>query len=135
MGRHLEGLNHMLFISPTVKVGALDNSPIPFEPRPHQSVAADHLQVCNVFWPEKFVVTQLARNEDAVLLDRLARPRIVVRELSNFPSSRVGVDVARLHPLVPWPAWVACCPKPAAYTLAGAQRCHQPQNRRGARKR
>src|SRR5262245_28818482 len=56
-------------------------------------------------------------------------------QLSDFPSSRIGVDVARLHPLVPWPAWVACCPKPAAYTLAGAQRCHQPQNRRGARKR
>ena len=107
----------------------------PFEPRSHQRVAADHLQVCNVLWPEKFVVSQLTGNEDAILLDRLARPRILIRKLSDFPSGRIGVDIARLDPLVSGPAGVACCPKPAAYTLARAQRCHQPQNRRGARKR
>src|SRR4249920_3483947 len=135
MGRHLEGLHHMLFGSPTVEVGALYDSPVPFEPGPHQRVAANHLQVCNVLWPEKFVVSQLARNEDAILLDRLARPRILIRELSDFPSGRIGVDIARLDPLVSGPAGVACCPKPAGYTLARTQRCHQPQNRRGARER
>ena len=125
----------MLFVSPTVEVGALYDRPVSFEPGPHQRVAADHLQVCNVLWPEKFVVLQLARNEDAILLDRLARPRILIRELSDFPSGRIGVDIARLDPLVSGPAGVACCPKPAGYTLARAQRCHQPQNRRGARER
>src|SRR5262249_60981346 len=40
-----------------------------------------------------------------------------------------------LDPLVSGPAGVAGCPKPAGYTLARAQRCHQPQNRRGARER
>src|SRR5262249_21843418 len=69
------------------------------------------------------------------LLDRLARPRILKRELSDFPSGRIGVDIARLDPLVSGPAGVACCPKPAGYALARAQRCHQPQNRRGARER
>ena len=123
MGRHLEGLHHMLLVSPTVEVGAFDYGPVSVEPRPHQRVAADHLQVCNVLWPEKFVVSQLARNEDAILLDRLTRPRILIRELSDFPSARIGVDVARLDPLVSGPAGVACCPKPAAYTLARAQRC------------
>ena len=59
MGGHLEGLDHMLFVSPTVEVGALYDSPVPFEPGSHQRVAADHLQVCNVLWPEKFVVLQL----------------------------------------------------------------------------
>ena len=49
------GRHHMLFVSPTVEVGALDHRPVPFEPRPHQRVAADHLQVCNVLRPEKFV--------------------------------------------------------------------------------
>src|SRR4029077_15957045 len=88
-----------------------------------------------VLRPEKFIVLQLARNEDAILLDRLARPRIVIRELSDFPAGRIGVDVARLDPLVSGPAGVACCPKPAGYTLARAQRCHQPQNRRGTRER
>jgi hypothetical protein len=115
---HLEGLHHMLFVSPTIEIGALDDSPVSFEPRPHQRVTADHLQVCNVLWPEKFVVSQLARNENAILLDRLARPRILIRELSDFPSARIGVDVARLDPLVSGPAGVACCPKPAGYTLA-----------------
>src|SRR4030095_8357694 len=103
----------MLFVSPTVEVGALDHRPVPLEPRPYQRVAADHLQVCNVLWPEKFVVLQLARNEDAILLDRLARPRILIRELADFPSGRIGVDIARLDPLVSGPAGVACCPKPA----------------------
>ena len=98
-------------------------------------VVADHLQVCDVLWTEKFVVSQLARNEDAVLLDRLARPRILIRELSDFPSGRIGVDIARLDPLVSGPAWVAGGPKPAGYTLTRAQHCHQPQNRRGARER
>src|SRR5262249_114361 len=135
MGRHPEGLHHMLFVSPAIEVGALEYGPIALEPRPHQRVAADHLQVCNVLWPEKFVVSQLARNEDAILLDRLARPRILKREFSDFPSGRIGVDIARLAPVVSGPAWVAGCPKPAAYTLARAQRCHQPQNRRGARER
>src|SRR3954453_4158009 len=132
---HLEGLHHVQVISPTVEVGALYDCPVPLKPRPYQSVAADHLQVCNVLWPEKFVVSQLARNEDAILLDRLMRPRILIRELSDFPSGRIGIDVARLDPLVSGPAGVACCPKPAGYTLARAQRCHQPQNRRGARER
>ena len=62
-------------------------------------------------------------------------PRILVGELSEFPSGRIGVDVARLDPLVSGPAGVACCPKPAGYALARAQRCHQPQNRQGARER
>ena len=44
--------------------------------------------------PEKFVVSQHARNEDAILLDRLARPRILISELSNFPSARIGVNIA-----------------------------------------
>src|SRR4029077_8505066 len=88
-----------------------------------------------VLRPEKFIVLQLARDEDAILLDRLARPRILIRELSDFPSGRIGVDIARLDPLVSGPTGVACCPKPAAYTLARAQRCHQPQNWRGARER
>src|SRR5215470_16401812 len=132
MGRHLEGLHHM---SPTVEVGALYDGPVALEPRPHQRVAADHLQVCNVLLSEKFVVLQLARNEDAIPLDRLARPRILIRELSDFPAGRIGVDVARFDPLVSGPAGISCCPKPAAYTLARAQRCHQPQNRRGARER
>src|SRR6478735_11489416 len=120
MGGHLEGLHHMLFVSPTVEIGALNYGPIPLEPRSHQRVAADHLQVCNVLWPEKFVVSQLARNENAILLDGLARPRILIRELLDFPSGRIGVDVARLDPLVSRPAGVACCAKPAGYTLAGA---------------
>src|SRR5262245_41333879 len=135
MGGHLEGLHHMLFVSPTVEVGTLYDRPVSFEPGSHQRVVADHLEVCNVLWLEKFVVSQLARNEDAILLDRLARPRVLKREFSDFPSGRVGVDVARLDPLVSGPAGVACCPKPAGYTLARAQRCHQPQNRRGARER
>src|SRR5262245_28703937 len=135
MGGHLEGLHDVLFVSPTVEVGALYDRPVSFEPGSHQRVVADHLQVCNVLWPEKFVVSQLARNEDAILLDRLARPRILKRELSDFPSGRIGVDLARLDPLVSGPAGVACCPKPAGYAFARAQRCHQPQNRRGARER
>src|SRR5215831_17705510 len=135
MGRHLEGLHHMLFVAPTVEVRSLDYGPIAFEPGSDQRVAADHLQVCNVLWPEKLVVLQLARNEDAILLDRLARPRILKREFSDFPSGRIGVDVACLDPRVPGPAGVACSPKPAGYTLARAQRCHQSQNRRGARER
>src|SRR5262245_6134713 len=135
MGRHLEGLQHMLFVAPTIEVGALDYGPIALEPGSHQRVVANHLQVCNVLWPEKFVVAQLARNEDAILLDRLARPRILICEFSDFPTGRIGVDVARLDPLVSGPAGVACCPKPAGYTLARTQRCHQPQNRRGARER
>src|SRR5262249_14719650 len=84
---------------------------------------------------EKFVVLQLARNEDAIPLDRLARPRVLIRELSDFPTGRIGVDVARLDPLVSGPAGISCCPKPAGYTLARAQRCHQPQNLLGARER
>src|SRR5262249_26508249 len=48
LGRHLEGLHHMLFVAPTVEVGPLYDGPIAFEPRSHQRVAADHLQVCNV---------------------------------------------------------------------------------------
>src|SRR4051794_11438231 len=72
MGGHLEGLHHMLFVSPTIEVGALYDRPVSFEPGSHQRVAANHLQVCNVLWPEKFVVSQLARNEDAILLDGLA---------------------------------------------------------------
>src|SRR6516164_442075 len=135
MGRHLEGLHHMLFVAPTVEVGALYDGPIAFEPRSHQRVAADHLQVCNVLLSEKFVVSQLARNEDAIPLDRLARPRILIREFSDFPAGRIGVDVTRFDPLVSGPAGIAGCPKPAGYTLARAQRCHQPQNRRGARER
>src|SRR5215813_11071376 len=111
MGRYLEGLHYVQIIAPTVEVGALNDGPIPFEPRPHQRVAADHLQVCNVLRPEKLVVLQLARNEDAILLDRLARPRILIREFSDLPSGRIGVDIARLDPLVSGPAWVACCPK------------------------
>jgi hypothetical protein len=62
---------------------------------------------------------------------RLARPRILVRELADVPFGRIGVDIARFDPLVPGPARVSCCPKYAAYAL----RCHQPQNRRGARER
>src|SRR5262245_58374457 len=135
MGRHLEWVHYVQIVAPTVEVGALYDGPIAFEPRPHQRVAADHLQVCNVVLSEKFVVLQLARNEDAIPLDRLARPRILIRELSDFPAGRIGVDVTRLYPLVPGPAGIAGCPKPAAYTLARAQRCHQPQNRRGARER
>src|SRR5262245_50505505 len=122
----------MLFVAPTIEVRSLDYGPIALKPRPHQRVVADHLQVCNVLWPEKFVVSQLARNEDAILLDRLARPWILIREFSDFPSGRIGIDVSRLDPCVSGPAWVACCLKPAGYTLARAQRCHQPQNRRGA---
>src|SRR2546427_13142355 len=99
-----------------MKVAPLFSCPVSFEPGSHQRVAADHLQVCNVLWPEKFVVLQLARNEDAILLDRLARPRILIRELSDFPSGRIGVDIARLDPLVSGPAGVACCPKPATDT-------------------
>src|SRR5262245_9559136 len=125
----------MLFVAPTVEVRSLDYGPIAFEPGSDQRIAADHLQVCNVLWPEKLVVLQLARNEDAILLDRLARPRILIRELSDFPAGRIGVDIARLDPLVSGPAGVACCPKPAGYTLARAQGCHQPQNRRRARER
>src|SRR5262249_13631228 len=135
MGRHLEGLHHMLFVAPTVEVRSLDYGPIAFEPGSDQRVAADHLQVCNVLWPEKLVVLQLARNEDAILLDRLARPRILKRELSDFPSGRIGDDIPRLAPWVSGPAGVACCPKPAGNALARAKRCHQPQNRRGARER
>src|SRR5262245_7403605 len=116
----------MLFVAPTIEVRSLDYGPIALEPRPHQRVAADHLQVCNVLWPEKFVVLQLARNEDAIPLDRLARPRILIREFSDFPAGRIGVDIARLDPLVSGPAGIAGCPKPARYTLARAQRCHQP---------
>src|SRR5258707_5501955 len=103
----------MLFVSPTVEVGAFDYRPVAFEPGSHQRVAANHLQVCNVLWPEKFIVSQLARNEDAILLDRLARPRVLIRELSDFPSGRIGVDIARLDPLVSGPAGIACCSKPA----------------------
>src|SRR6476660_6188558 len=47
--------------------------------------------------------SQLARNEDAILLDRRARPWILIRELSDFPSARIGVDVARLDPWCPGP--------------------------------
>src|SRR5262245_58052319 len=125
----------MLFVAPTVEVRSLDYGPIAFEPGSDQRIAADHLQVCNVLWPEKLVVLQLARNEDAIRLDRLSRPRILKREFSDFPAGRIGVDIARLDPLVSGPAGVACCPKPAGYTLARAQRCHQPQDRRGARER
>src|SRR5262245_5847137 len=125
----------MLFVAPTIEVRSLDYRPVAFEPRSHQRVAADHLQVCNVLLSEKFVVLQLARNEDPIPLDRLARPRILIRELSDFPAGRIGVDVARFDPLVSGPAGIAGCPKPAGYTLARAQRCHQPQNRRGARER
>src|SRR5262245_39199611 len=96
----------MLFVAPTVEVGPLYDGPIAFEPRSHQRVAADHLQVCNVLLSEKFVVLQLARNEDAIPLDRLARPRILIRELSDFPAGRIGVDITlsskrsrRLSPL------------------------------------
>src|SRR5262249_21128080 len=135
MGRHLEGLHYMLFVSPTVEVGALYDGPIAFEPRAHQHVAADHLQICNILLSEKLVVLQLARNEDAIPLDRLARPRILIRELSDFPAGWIGVDIARFDPLVPGPAGIAGSPKAAGYTLARAQRCHQPQNRRGARER
>src|SRR5215472_1978738 len=135
MGRHLEGLHHMLFVAPTIEVGALYDGPIAFEPRPHQRVASDHLQVCNILLSEKLVVLQLARNEDAIPLDRLARPRILIRELSDFPAGRIGVDITRFDPLVSGPAGISCCPKPAGYALARAQRCHQPQNRRGARER
>ena len=110
----------MLIVSPTVEVGALDYGPVSFEPSSHQRVAADHLQVCNVLWPEKFVVSQLARNENAILLDGLARPRILIRELLGFPSGRIGVDIARLDPLVSGPAGIACCAKPTGYTLARA---------------
>ncbi len=74
----------MLFVAPTVEVGALNDRPVSFEPGSHQHITANHLQVCNVFWSEKLVVLQLARNEDAVLLDRLARPRILIRELLDF---------------------------------------------------
>ena len=74
--RHLEGLHHMLIVSPAVEVCALDYCPVSFEPGSHQRVAANHLQVCNVLWPEEFVVSQLARNEDAILLDGLARPLV-----------------------------------------------------------
>src|SRR5262245_48372237 len=120
----------MLFVAPTVEVRSLDYSPIAHKPRPHQRVAAHHLQVCNVLLSEKFVVLQLARNEDAIPLDRLARPRILIRELSDFPAGRIGVDITRFDPLVSGPAGIACCPKPAGYTLARAQLCPQPQNRR-----
>src|SRR5262245_53757652 len=106
----------MLLVSPTVEVGAFYDRPVSFEPGSHQRVVADHLEVCNVLWPEKFVVSQLARNEDAILLDRLVRPRVLKREFSDFPSGGVGVDVARFDPLVSRPAGVACCPKPAGYT-------------------
>src|SRR5262249_52148017 len=132
---HLEGPHHMLFVSPTIEVRSLYDGPISFEPGSHQRVAADHLQVRNVLGPKKLVVLQLARNEDAILLNRLARPRILKGEFSDFPPGRIGVDVARFDPLVSGPAGVAGCPKPAGYTLARAQRCHQPQNRRGARER
>src|SRR5262249_17506417 len=80
-----------------------------------------------------FVVLHLARNEDAIPLDRLARPRILIRELPDFPAGRIGVDITRFDPLVSGPAGISCCPKPAGYTLPRAQRCHQPQNRRGPR--
>src|SRR5262249_23098331 len=120
---------------PTIEVGPLCDGPIAFEPRSHEGVAADHLEVCNVLLSKKLVVLQLARNEDAVPLDRLARPRILIRELSDFPSGRIEVDITRFDPLVSGPAGISCCAKPAGYTLARAQRCHQPQNRRRARKR
>ena len=110
----------MLIVSPAVEVCAFDYCPVSFEPRPHQRVAANHLQVCNVLWPEKFVVSQLARNEDAILLDGLARPRILIRELLDFPSGRIWVDIPRFDPLVSGPAGIACCPKPAGYTLTRA---------------
>src|SRR5215813_12366166 len=135
MGRYLEWVHYVQIVAPTVEVGALNDGPVAFEPCPHQRVAADHLQVCNVLLSEKFVVLQLARNEDAIPLDRLARPRILIRELSDFPAGRIGVDITRFDPVVSGPAGVACCPKPAGYALARAQRCHQPQNRRGARER
>src|SRR5262249_49765263 len=93
------------------------------------------LQVCNVLLSEKLVVLQLARNEDAIPLDRLARPRILIREPSDFPAGRIGVDITRFDPLVSGPAGIAGCPKPAGYTLARAQRCHHPPNRRGGRER
>src|SRR3954454_21522209 len=118
MGGHLEGLHHMSIVSPTIEVGALYDRPVSFEPGSHQRVAANHLQVCNVLWPEKFVVSQLARNEDAILLDGLARPRILIREHLDFPSGSVGVDVAPPDPFVSGPAGVACYTKPAGYTLA-----------------
>src|SRR6478735_6066550 len=110
----------MLIVSPALEVSAFDDCPVSFQPRPHQRVATNHLQVCNVLGPEEFVVSQLARNENTILLDGLARPRILIRELLDFPSGRIGVDVARLDPLVSRPAGVACCAKPAGYTLAGA---------------
>ena len=112
MGGHRERLHDVEIVAPTIEVGALDDGPVPFEPRPHQRVAADHLQVCHILWPEKFVVLQLARNEDAILLDRLVRPRILIRELSDFPSGRIGVDLARLDPLVSGPAGVAVARNP-----------------------
>src|SRR5262245_26362224 len=135
MGRHLERVHYVQIVAPTIEVGALYDRPVALEPGSHQRVAADHLQVCNVLLSEKFVVLQLARNEDAIPLDRLTRPRILIRELSDFPAGRIGVDITRFDPLVSGPAGISCCPKPAGYTLARAQRCHQPQNRRGARER
>src|SRR5262245_25498888 len=108
----------MLLVSPTVEVGALYDGPIALDPRTHQRVAADHLQACNLLLSVKFVVLQLARNEDAIPLDRLARPRILIRELSDFPAGRIGVDITRFDPLVSGPAGISCCPKPAGYTLA-----------------
>jgi hypothetical protein len=91
MGRHLERLHNVLVVAPTVEVGTLDYCPVPFEPRPHQRLAADHLQVCNVFWHEKFIVSQLARNEDAILLDRLVRACCYSRNcfLSDENSLRI----------------------------------------------
>src|SRR5215469_14336741 len=129
MGRYLEWVHYVQIVAPTVEVGALNDGPVAFEPCPHQRVAADHLQVCNVLLSEKFVVLQLAWNEDAIPLDRLARPRILIRELSNFPAGRIGIDITRFDPLMSGPAGISCCPKPAGYALARAQRCHQPQNR------
>src|SRR5262245_63960393 len=115
----------MLFVAPAVEVGALYDGPIPFEPGSHQCVAAHHLQVCNVLLSEKLVVLQLARNEDAIPLDPLARPRVLIRELSDFPAGRIGVDITRFDPLVSGPAGIARCPKPAAYTLARASPDHR----------